>query len=135
MLCEMGFLFDMLEKADGQSCQATNFLKTYSMLFFLSFQFDSLLWFCETLLTKSVRLAANLGTLDHPSHGTTVPQQNTTLDVKVQAASRFLLEQIAMEWTRVFPGDLRLDKVRSLNKYHPCELVQKFAFFLIWDIL
>lgn len=106
------------------------------VLFSPFFSFDSLLWFCETLLTKSVRLAANLGTLDQPSHGTTVPQQNTTLDVKVQAASRFLLEQIAMEWTRVFPGDLRLDKVRSLNKFHPWQLVQKVFFPpLIWDNL
>lgn len=85
------------------------------VFFLLSFPFDSLPWLCETLLTKIVCLAANLGTLDLPPHGTTVPQQYTTLDVKVQAASRFLLEQIAMEWTRVFPGDLRLDKVRSLN--------------------
>ena len=30
LLCELGFLFDMLEKAEGQSCQATNFLKTLS---------------------------------------------------------------------------------------------------------
>lgn len=30
LLCEMGFLFDMLEKADGLSCQATNLLKTFS---------------------------------------------------------------------------------------------------------
>lgn len=28
LLCEMGYLFDMLEKAAGQSCQATNFFKT-----------------------------------------------------------------------------------------------------------
>lgn len=26
----MGFLFDMLDKASGLSCQATNFLKTFS---------------------------------------------------------------------------------------------------------
>ena len=35
LLCEMGFLFDMLEKAGGYSgkvCRATNFLKTYSTL-------------------------------------------------------------------------------------------------------
>jgi PAB-dependent poly(A)-specific ribonuclease subunit 2 len=31
LLCQMGFLFDMLEKANGQNCQATNFLKTLSM--------------------------------------------------------------------------------------------------------
>lgn len=27
MLCEMGFLFDMLQKAEGSICQATNMLK------------------------------------------------------------------------------------------------------------
>ena len=32
LLCEMGFLFDMLDKAEGQSCQATNFLKTFSSI-------------------------------------------------------------------------------------------------------
>lgn len=30
LLCQMGFLFDMLEKANGLNCQATNFLKTFS---------------------------------------------------------------------------------------------------------
>lgn len=30
LLCEMGFLFDMMEKADGTICQATNLLKTFS---------------------------------------------------------------------------------------------------------
>lgn len=30
LLCEMGFLFDMVEKAQGEICQATNFLKAYS---------------------------------------------------------------------------------------------------------
>ena len=28
MLCEMGFLFDMLQKAEGLICQATNLLRT-----------------------------------------------------------------------------------------------------------
>lgn len=32
LLCQMGFLFDMLEKANGQNCQATNLLKTLSSL-------------------------------------------------------------------------------------------------------
>ena len=32
LLCEMGFLFDMLEKADGLSCQATNFLRAFSSI-------------------------------------------------------------------------------------------------------
>ena len=30
LFCEMGFLFDMLEKAEGSICQATNLLKTFS---------------------------------------------------------------------------------------------------------
>jgi PAB-dependent poly(A)-specific ribonuclease subunit 2 len=30
MLCEMGFLFDMLQKAEGSICQATNMLKALS---------------------------------------------------------------------------------------------------------
>lgn len=30
LLCETGFLYDMLERAEGSICQATNFLKTFS---------------------------------------------------------------------------------------------------------
>lgn len=30
LLCELGFLADMLEKAAGQNCQASNFLKALS---------------------------------------------------------------------------------------------------------
>ena len=30
LLCEFGFLFDMLQKAEGSICQATNLLKTLS---------------------------------------------------------------------------------------------------------
>lgn len=32
LLCEMGFMFDMLEKARGQNCQATNFLQAFGRL-------------------------------------------------------------------------------------------------------
>lgn len=130
----MGFLFDMLEKADGQSCQATNFLKAYSMqpggiIFPHFFPFDSFHQFCERLLRKTVRLAANLGTLDEAPQGTTLQQQSGTLDVKVQAATRYLLEQIAVEWARVFPGDSRLDKVQSPNKLSSCQLVRNIVCF------
>jgi PAB-dependent poly(A)-specific ribonuclease subunit 2 len=30
LLCELGYLFDMLQKAEGSICQATNLLKTLS---------------------------------------------------------------------------------------------------------
>lgn len=30
LLCEMGFVFDMLDKAEGSICHATNLLKTLS---------------------------------------------------------------------------------------------------------
>lgn len=30
LLCELGFLFDMLYKAEGEACQASNFTKTLS---------------------------------------------------------------------------------------------------------
>ena len=30
ILCELGFLFDMLEKAGGTACRAMNFLKAFS---------------------------------------------------------------------------------------------------------
>ena len=32
LLCELGFVFDMLQKAEGSTCQATNALKTLNSL-------------------------------------------------------------------------------------------------------
>ncbi|KAF2717991.1 hypothetical protein K431DRAFT_333256 [Polychaeton citri CBS 116435] len=65
LLCELGFLVDMLEKAGGQNCQATNFLKS---------------------LSKQPTAAA-LGILEENTI-------NTPLTVMIQSLNRFLLNEI-----------------------------------------
>ncbi|KAK4983206.1 poly(A)-specific ribonuclease [Elasticomyces elasticus] len=74
LLCEMGFLFDMLEKAEGQNCQATNFLKTFS----------------------SLSLAATLGLLEDLS-------PNTPLTVMIQSVNRFLMGKISVDYRQISP--------------------------------
>ncbi|KAI4168471.1 MAG: hypothetical protein LQ343_006358 [Gyalolechia ehrenbergii] len=81
LLCELGYLFDMLEKAEGQKCHATNFLKAFSSLGEAS----------KLQLTEE-----------------TSPQ--STLEVRIQAANRFLLKQIGMDYQRIAPGDGKLDQ-------------------------
>lgn len=79
LLCELGFLFDMLEKAEGQKCHATNFLKAFS----------------------SLGEASKLQLTEETS-------PRSTLEVRIQAANRFLLKQIAMDHQRIAPGDGKL---------------------------
>ncbi|KAI5851436.1 ubiquitin carboxyl-terminal hydrolase-domain-containing protein [Morchella snyderi] len=69
MLCQMGFLFDMLDKANGQNCQATNFLKTFS----------------------SLPTAARHGVLEEDSSG------NGSLTAMIQSLNRFLLDQVSLD--------------------------------------
>lgn len=66
LLCELGFLFDMLEKAEGQNCQATNFLRNFSR------QPD----------------AAALGLLEEHA-------ASASLTVMIQNMARFLLKSVA----------------------------------------
>lgn len=80
MLCEMGFLFDMLEKAHGQNCQATNLLKTFS----------------------SLSHAATLGLLEEGS-----PARPLTL--MIQAMNRFLLEKMAADFRQMSPQGSHMD--------------------------
>ncbi|KAL2354819.1 PAB-dependent poly(A)-specific ribonuclease subunit PAN2 [Cryomyces antarcticus] len=72
LLCELGFLFDMLEKAEGQNCQATNFLKTFS----------------------SLSHAASLGLLEEHS-------PNSPLTVMIQSVNRFLLDKIVADFRQM----------------------------------
>ncbi|KAL8949374.1 MAG: hypothetical protein Q9222_004510 [Ikaeria aurantiellina] len=81
LLCELGYLFDMLEKAEGQKCHATNFLKAFSSLGEAS----------KLQLTEE-----------------TSPQ--STLEVRLQAANRFLLKQVHVDHQRIAPTDGKADQ-------------------------
>jgi PAB-dependent poly(A)-specific ribonuclease subunit 2 len=71
LLCELGFLIDMLEKASGQNCQATNLLRTFS----------------------ASREASSLGLLEETSLSGGV-----SLSSSIQAVNRFFLKQIAQDF-------------------------------------
>ncbi|ORX95109.1 ubiquitin carboxyl-terminal hydrolase-domain-containing protein [Clohesyomyces aquaticus] len=75
LLCELGFLIDMLEKAAGLNCQATNFLKTFSGL----------------------SNAVSLNLLEE-----TAP--NVALTILIQAFNRFFLDKISEEFRRMIPN-------------------------------
>jgi len=76
LLCQMGYLFDMLEKANGLNCQATNFLKTLS----------------------SSPNAARHGVLEEDS------ASSGALTMMMQSLNRFLLDQTIFE--RQKPGQM-----------------------------
>ncbi|KAE8137625.1 PAB-dependent poly(A)-specific ribonuclease subunit pan2 [Aspergillus pseudotamarii] len=80
LLCEMGYLFDMLEKADGQNCQATNLLKTFG----------------------SFREASSLGLLEENL-------TNKSLSTSIQAVNRFFLGQISHDFRMILPSSDDLD--------------------------
>src|SRR2546421_6547382 len=74
LLCELGFLIDMLEKAAGQNCQATNLLRTFS----------------------ASREASSLGLLEETSLS-----GGATLSSSIQAVNRFFLKQIAQDFRQM----------------------------------
>ena len=82
LLCEMGFLFDMLEKASGQNCQATNFLKTFS----------------------SLSHASSLGLLEEQL-------SSRPLTEMIQSTNRFLLDKIAAEFRQTSPHINHMDQM------------------------
>ncbi|KAL8628273.1 hypothetical protein Q9189_006045 [Teloschistes chrysophthalmus] len=79
LLCELGYLFDMLEKAGGQKCHATNFLKAFS----------------------SHSEASKLQLTEETS-------PPSSLESRIQAANRFLLKQVAADYQR-HAFDAKLD--------------------------
>ncbi|KAI2610550.1 ubiquitin carboxyl-terminal hydrolase-domain-containing protein [Hypoxylon sp. NC1633] len=71
LLCELGFLFDMLHKAEGEACQASNFTKT------LSYHPE----------------AGKLGLLEEEPH--------SSRTVMLQQLARFLLRQMAQNYSLI----------------------------------
>ena len=71
-LCELGFLTDMLEKAAGQNCQATNLLQAFSVS----------------------HEAASLGLLEATN---AIAGGGASLSGTIQSVNRFLLKQIAQD--------------------------------------
>ncbi|KAH3918911.1 PAN2-PAN3 deadenylation complex catalytic subunit PAN2 [Parastagonospora nodorum] len=75
LLCELGFLIDMLEKAAGLNCQASNFLKTFSGL----------------------SNAVSLNLLEEFA-------PNVALTSMIQNLNRFLLDKISEEFRQMLPS-------------------------------
>ncbi|KAI9657825.1 MAG: poly(A)-specific ribonuclease [Alyxoria varia] len=88
LLCEMGFLFDMLEKASGQNCQATNFLKIFGTL----------------PPTKQLGLREDA-----------LPSRPTTL--RMQAANRFVMDKISADYCAISAQDRRMEQVLTTTGY------------------
>ncbi|KAI5310651.1 poly(A)-specific ribonuclease [Ascosphaera atra] len=84
LLCEMGFLFDMLDKAQGENCQATNLLKTFS----------------------AYREAVNMGLMEENL-------SSKSLTATIQGVTRFFLKQIGQDFRNVQPTSDLLDQTLS----------------------
>ena len=86
ILCEMGFLFDMLEKAHGQNCQATNLLRTFG----------------------ASREASSLGLLPD-----TKTSSGLSLSDTIQAVNRFFVKQMSYDFQQMTGTVDDLDAVLS----------------------
>ncbi|CZS97451.1 related to PAN2-component of Pab1p-stimulated poly(A) ribonuclease [Rhynchosporium agropyri] len=86
LLCEMGFLFDMLERAEGSICQATNFLKTFSYQ----------------------PQAGPLGLLEEDALG-------SSLTTMLQGLNRFLLDRLTQDWKSILPQNTVFDQILATS--------------------
>jgi PAB-dependent poly(A)-specific ribonuclease subunit 2 len=94
----MGFLFDMLEKAEGSICQATNLLKTFSS----HPQGKDVSSFLRE--RTNINVAAQLGLLEEDAPG-------SSLTSMLQALNRFLLERISQDFRSLPPHSTELEQV------------------------
>ena len=81
LLCELGFLFDMLDKAEGDACQASNLTKTLS---------------CHSE-------AARLGLLEEEPH--------SSRTAMLQQLTRFLLGRMDQNHRSMFPQSGAIEEV------------------------
>ncbi|RDA83187.1 hypothetical protein CP532_6442 [Ophiocordyceps camponoti-leonardi (nom. inval.)] len=86
LLCELGFLFDMLQKADGTACQATNLLRALS----------------------GHPQAAPLGLLEEDSHG-------ASLNIMLQGLTRFLLDKIVTDYKSMPSASSAMEQVLATS--------------------
>ena len=104
LLCEIGFLCDMLERSHGKWCQATNFLLAYRSL---PEGLDCSIELNYSKLTCHWYTAAQLHIVEE-----TYPEN--ALDVRISIANGFLLQQVCEDSHRANRHDSTLDQVRYL---------------------
>ncbi|KAB5583054.1 ubiquitin carboxyl-terminal hydrolase-domain-containing protein [Coniochaeta sp. 2T2.1] len=81
LLCELGYVFDMLQKAEGSTCQASNMLKALG----------------------NHPQAAPLGLLEEEPH-------SSTPAVMIQGLTRFLLDRISSDYRSIAPASTSLER-------------------------
>lgn len=81
LLCELGYVFDMLQKAEGSTCQASNILKALS----------------------NHPQAGPLGLLEEEVH-------SSTPAVMIQGLTRFLLDRISHDYRSIPPASIALEQ-------------------------
>ncbi|KAM3557881.1 hypothetical protein MY1884_004282 [Beauveria asiatica] len=86
ILCELGYLFDMLQKAEGSICQATNLLKTLS----------------------NQPQAGALGLLEEDPRG-------SSLNMMLQGLTRFLLDKIVQDYRLIEGTSAPMEQVLSTS--------------------
>lgn len=90
LLCELGFLFDMLEKANGQNCQATNLLRAFG----------------------ASREAANLNLFERLALA-----NGTPLSATIQSVNRFFLKQAAHDYVTMASETEGIDAILASNAF------------------
>ena len=88
----------MLEKAEGQKCHATNFLKAFSGL-------------SEGMIADSTTSTKGLISQASKLQLTEETSPQSTLEIRIQAANRFLLRQVSLDFQRIAPTDAKVDQV------------------------